>query len=118
MVMVFDSRLAALAPWRHDVASRMQAVMRAKFKLLAAIARPSPLVYDTYACINPQFLVDDTNCTVRSAYACATLQLLSVLLSAYTSMYHVSVREEHTQAEYPRNQLLGQSVACSALLSG
>ena len=49
MLMMFGSRVAALAEWRQEVATRMQAVMCAKFILLANKVSPSPLGSDTYA---------------------------------------------------------------------
>lgn len=70
MLMVFDSGAAALAKWRQDVATRMQAVMCANFILLATRVPPSPLGSDTYACKVPQLT------TFSHAHACAHEQLL------------------------------------------
>ena len=113
MVMVFGSRVAALAQWKHAVATKKQAALRAKFILLANTVSPNSPVSDTYACTNPKFLLDDTDCTVRLAHACANLQLLCTVLWTRTSF-----AQEHTQAQYPKKRLLSQSVACSVLQSG
>lgn len=111
MMMVFGSRVPALAQWKHAVATKKQAALRAKFILLANTVSPNPPVSDTYACINPKFLLDDTDCTVRHAH----LQLLCTV-----SWTRTSFAQEHTQAQYPKNYFsVSQSpaVSCSPVRS-